>query len=81
MFVQVVGEIAQAVLSKSHPPLFGAFPQHRHDPVFAIKIAHPQIDEFRDADAGIIEEPEDSAVAYRSSLSKRTGLIGRGTGE
>src|SRR5712691_4541716 len=81
MFVQVVGEITQTVLSKCHPSLLCSFPHHRHDAMFAIEIREAQVDEFRDADAGIIEEPENGAIADRCSLGIRTGLMGRSTGE
>lgn len=40
MPIQVVGEIAQAVLSQRHPPLLRPLAQHRDDPVPAIDIAH-----------------------------------------
>src|SRR6266568_128146 len=66
MFIEIIGEVAQTVLSKCHTSLLRSFPHHRHDPVFAIKIRLTQVDEFGDADAGIIQEPEDSAIAYCS---------------
>src|SRR6266566_3082000 len=53
MFVQVVGEVAQTVLSQGNTPLFRSLPHHRHDSLFAIQVAQAQIDEFRDSDAGI----------------------------
>ena len=81
MFVQVVGEIAQTILSECHPSLLRSFSQHGHDPFFAIQIAHTQIDEFRDADVGIIEQPEDSSIADRRSFSKQPGLMGRSTSQ
>lgn len=49
MFVQVVAEVAQTVLSQSDAPLLRSFPQYGHNSLFAINIADAQIDQFGNA--------------------------------
>src|SRR5258708_35065694 len=49
--------------------------------MFAIQVVQAQIDEFRDTDASIVEQPKNGAVAHRCSFSKRTRLMGWSTGK
>src|SRR5260370_3980885 len=79
MFIQVIEQIAQTILSQSDTSFLGAFPQDRDHPMLAVEIPNTQIGQLRNANPRVIQEPQNSTVAHRSSFSNRARFIGRGT--
>src|SRR5579875_3576076 len=73
--------MTQAIAPQGYAALLIAFAQHGDDPFFAIQVAHAQVDEFRDTNAGIIEQPEDGAIADHCALGQWSRLVGRGAGK
>ena len=80
LFVQVVQEIAQAVLPQRDAPFFRPLALDREDTALAVKIRQAQPAQFRDADACVVEHPQDSAVAHRRPFGDRSGFVGRRAG-
>ena len=70
MAVQVVQEIAQAVVAERDASLLGAFAPDDDESTFAVKVTQPQITELAKPNAGIIEEPEDSAIPGGCAIGK-----------
>src|SRR5260370_26432496 len=79
MFIQVIEQIAQTILSQSDTSFLGAFPQDRDHPMLAVEIPNTQIGQLRNANPRVIQEPQNSTVAHRSSFSNGAVFIGRGT--
>src|SRR5579859_1819409 len=69
VFVQVVQQIAQAVLAERNTPLFGAFALDREEVVLAVEVREAQTAQFGDANAGVIKDPQDGPVAYCGAFS------------
>jgi hypothetical protein len=78
--VQVVQQVARAVGAQRHAPLLGALAAHRDDPVLAVEVSQSEAAQFGDADAGVVEQPEDGAVAHGGAVGQRPGLVGRHAG-
>src|SRR6266566_7051810 len=70
MPVQVVEQVALAGIAHGDAPLLGALAGDRQQPMFAVKIAHSQPTQLRDADARIVEQPENGAIARDCPLDK-----------
>src|SRR5690242_16608497 len=73
--------MTQTILSESDAPLFGPLAQHRDEAVLAVEVARTQPAQFRQADAGIVEHPQDGAIAGGSAVSQRADFPRRGTGD
>ena len=63
------------------PAFFRPFALDREDAALAVEIREAQPAELRDADAGVVEHPEDGSVAHRGPFGDRSGFVGRGAGE
>ena len=81
VLIQVVEQIAQAVLAQGDPAFLRSFALHGEDTAPAVEVAEAQPAQFRDADAGVVEHPQDGSVAHRRALGDGAGLVGRGTGQ
>jgi hypothetical protein len=81
LLIQVVQQIAQAVLAERDPAFFRPFAFDREHATLALEIREAQPAELRDADAGVVEHPQDGTVAHRRALDDRSGFIGRSAGE
>lgn len=77
MMIQVIEQMALAVLAEGNPPFFGAFAPDGENPVFAVEAIASQAAELRHADARVIEHPEDRAIAHRGPFGDRTRFVGR----
>ncbi len=81
MLVQVVQEVAQAVLAKRDAPLLGTFPLDGENAVFAVEIRKTQSAQFGDADARVVEHPQDGPVAHGGALGDGARFVGRRAGQ
>src|SRR6266487_2657509 len=73
--------MAQAVLTKRDAPLFGTFARDDYQAMLAGKIAGAQSKQLGQADAGVIEHPEDGPVAGCGAVCQGTNFSRRGTGD
>ncbi len=80
VLVQVVQQIAQAVLAQGDAPLLRPLARDGEDTAPAVEIGQAQTAQLRDADAGVVEHPQDGAVAHRGTLGDRSGFVGGGAG-
>src|ERR1700694_3138280 len=80
MPLQVVEQVAQTVLPKRAAPLLGAFAFHNDQAVFAVEITGAQPTQLGQADAGVVEYPEDGPVACWSAIGQGTDSPRRGGG-
>ena len=79
--VQVVQQVAQAVLTQRDAPHLGALALDREDAVLAVEVSQPETAEFGDADARVVEHPQDGPVAHGGALSHGSSLLGRSAGQ
>jgi len=81
LLVQIVQEVAQAVLAERDAPLLGAFPRDGEDAALAVEIRDAQPVQLGDTDAGVIEHPEDGPVAGGGAFGNGTRFVGRRAGD
>src|SRR5690348_277822 len=63
VLVQVVQQVAQAVLPQGHAPLLRPLALEGEDAALAVEVGEAQPAQLRNADAGVVEDPQDGAVA------------------
>ena len=74
--VEVVQEVAQAVVSEGDAPFLRAFPPYRDHSVPAVEVAEPQPAQLGHANASVVEQPEDGAVAHGCAIGHLPRLVG-----
>lgn len=81
MVIQIVQKITQAVVAERDASLLGTFPLDDQEAAFAVKITQTQITELAKPDAGIIEEPQDSAIPGGCTIGEWSNLAWRCAGQ
>ena len=74
--IQVVEQVAQAVASKRDAPLLGAFACQGEHAMLAVKVRDAQPAQLGDADACVVEQPQDRPVAHGGPFGDRAGFMG-----
>jgi len=81
MPVEVIEQVAQAVLPEGNAALLGPLALDGDHPVLAVEIGEAQTAQLGDPDTRIEQHPEDGAIAHRGTGGDGTGFVGRRTGE
>ena len=62
---------------RHRPVFFRSLALDREDAALAVEIRQAQTAELRDADAGVVEHPQNGPVAHRCALGDRSGFAGQ----